>query len=131
MVSSLVETAEELTMALWRVMTPLFLFTVFITFSLAAPYLNGTTRTYYVAAVEQDWDYMPTSVHVTKSIRGTHQLTWDSGMDMVNGVPIEDSPQAAAAAGQNGQRIGHVYKKSFFANTLITDLLSKPPSKRL
>lgn len=35
-------------------------------------------------------------------------------MDMLNGVPIEDSPQAAAVAGQNGQRIGHVYKKVLF-----------------
>lgn len=35
-------------------------------------------------------------------------------MDMVKAVPIEDSPQAAAVAGQNGQRIGHVYKKVLF-----------------
>ncbi|KAL6240243.1 hypothetical protein RBB50_012860 [Rhinocladiella similis] len=83
-------------MAFWGVITPLFLLTIFASYSLAAPYLNGTTRTYYVAAVEQDWDYMPT------------------GMDMVNAVPIEDSPQAAAVAGQNGQRIGHVYKKVLF-----------------
>lgn len=26
-----------------------------------------------------------------------------SGMDMMNGVPIEDSPEAAAVAGHNGQ----------------------------
>lgn len=49
-------------MAFWGVITPLFLLTIFASYSLAAPYLNGTTRTYYVAAVEQDWDYMPTSV---------------------------------------------------------------------
>ena len=47
-------------MAFCGVITPLFLLTIFASYSLAA--LNGTTRTYYVAAVEQDWDYMPTSV---------------------------------------------------------------------
>ncbi|KAG9512020.1 hypothetical protein KCU85_g9989, partial [Aureobasidium melanogenum] len=57
---------------------------------------NSTVRTYYVAAVEVDWDYMP------------------SGMDNVNGVPIKESPQAAAVASNNGQRIGHVYKKALF-----------------
>lgn len=35
-------------------------------------------------------------------------------MDMMNEVPIEDSPQAAAVAGHSGQRIGHVYKKALF-----------------
>lgn len=37
-----------------------------------------------------------------------------SGMDMVNAVTIQDSPQAAAVAGNNGQRIGHVYKKVLY-----------------
>ena len=27
--------------------------------SSASANLNGTTRTYYVAAVEEEWDYMP------------------------------------------------------------------------
>lgn len=35
-------------------------------------------------------------------------------MDMINGAPIQQSPQAAAVASQNGQRIGHVYKKALF-----------------
>lgn len=35
-------------------------------------------------------------------------------MDMINGLPIEQSPQAAAPASNNGQRIGHVYKKALF-----------------
>ncbi|KIW52034.1 hypothetical protein PV05_07707 [Exophiala xenobiotica] len=62
----------------------------------AANYSNGTTRTYYVAAVEEDWDYMPTN------------------MDMINGATIVESPQAAAVAGNDGQRIGHIYKKALF-----------------
>ncbi|KAJ9309907.1 hypothetical protein DTO217A2_545 [Paecilomyces variotii] len=63
------------------------------TFSAA---LNGTIRTYYVGAVEEDWDYMPT------------------GIDLINGVEIDQSPQAAAVAAHNGQRIGHVYTKAMF-----------------
>merc|ERR1712000_44721 len=59
----------------------------------AANYSNGTTRTYYVAAVEEDWDYMPTN------------------MDMINGATIVESPQAAAVAGNDGQRIGHIVKR--------------------
>jgi len=35
-------------------------------------------------------------------------------MDMINGMTVEDSPQAAAVAARNGQRIGHVYKKALF-----------------
>jgi len=65
-------------------------------FIVFAAYENSTTRTYYVAAVEEEWDYMP------------------SGMDMINGMTVEDSPQAAAVAARNGQRIGHVYKKALF-----------------
>ncbi|KAL2047373.1 hypothetical protein N7G274_001394 [Stereocaulon virgatum] len=57
---------------------------------------SSTTRTYFVAAVEEDWDYMPT------------------GMDITNGYPIAQSPQAAAVAAPNGQRIGHVYTKAMF-----------------
>ncbi|EWY79732.1 hypothetical protein FOYG_17127 [Fusarium oxysporum NRRL 32931] len=69
---------------------------LFLLSSASGTYQNATTRTYYVAAVEEEWDYMP------------------SGMDMMNGVPIEWSQQAAAVAGRNGQRIGHVYKKALF-----------------
>jgi len=35
-------------------------------------------------------------------------------MDYINGMPIEASPQAAAVASNNGQRIGHVYRKAIF-----------------
>lgn len=35
-------------------------------------------------------------------------------MDMFNGMPVQDSPQAAAFGTRNGQRIGHVYKKALF-----------------
>lgn len=35
-------------------------------------------------------------------------------MDIVNEVAIQDSPQAAAVATNNGQRIGHAYKKVLF-----------------
>ncbi|KAL7648981.1 hypothetical protein ACMYSQ_012588 [Aspergillus niger] len=57
---------------------------------------NGTVRTYFVGAVEEDWDYMPT------------------GMDLINEQRIDDSPQAAATAARNGQRIGHIYTKAMF-----------------
>ncbi|GLA78947.1 hypothetical protein AtubIFM55763_001112 [Aspergillus tubingensis] len=57
---------------------------------------NGTIRTYYVGAVEEDWDYMPT------------------GIDLINRVEIDQSPQAATVAIHNGQRIGHVYTKAMF-----------------
>lgn len=35
-------------------------------------------------------------------------------MDLINEQAIADSPQAAAVAAQNGQRIGHVYTKAMF-----------------
>ncbi|KAK5162709.1 uncharacterized protein LTR77_011232 [Saxophila tyrrhenica] len=35
-------------------------------------------------------------------------------MDLINGVPIQMSPQAAASAGHNGQRIGTLYTKALF-----------------
>lgn len=35
-------------------------------------------------------------------------------MDMINGATIVESPQAAAVAGNDGQRIGHIYKKALF-----------------
>ncbi|KAL2391844.1 Hephaestin-like protein [Exophiala dermatitidis] len=80
----------------FSLVTSILLLSTFISSVLGIASLNGTTRTYFVAAVERDWDYMPT------------------GMDMMNEVPIEDSPQAAAVAGHSGQRIGHVYKKALF-----------------
>lgn len=47
-------------------------------------------------------------------IERRNALTTHSGMDNVNGVLIKESPQAAAVASNNGQRIGHVYKKAIF-----------------
>ncbi len=35
-------------------------------------------------------------------------------MDMINGATIVESPQAAAVAGNDGQRIGHIYEKALF-----------------
>lgn len=37
-----------------------------------------------------------------------------SGFDFINGAAIDESPQAAAVASHNGQRIGHVYTKAMF-----------------
>lgn len=37
-----------------------------------------------------------------------------SNMDTISGVSIQESFQAAAIASQNGQRIGHVYRKALF-----------------
>lgn len=39
---------------------------------------------------------------------------WNSGMDLINEQRIDDSPQAAATAARNGQRIGHIYTKAMF-----------------
>ncbi|KAK7177826.1 hypothetical protein PSPO01_16124 [Paraphaeosphaeria sporulosa] len=67
-----------------------FLFAALARTTLAWPgYENvtsGIIRTYYVAAVEEEWDYMP------------------SDMDMINGMLVQDSPQAAAFGTRNGQR---------------------------
>lgn len=35
-------------------------------------------------------------------------------MDLINEQEIAGSPQAAAVAAQNGQRIGHIYTKAMF-----------------
>lgn len=35
----------------------------------ATAQLNGTTRTYYIAAVEEDWDYMPRYVATIRTMR--------------------------------------------------------------
>ena len=75
---------------------------------------NSTVRTYHVAAVEVDWDYMPRLVNCWYKPKEGIALTTHSGMDNINGVPIKESPQAAAVASNNGQRIGHSYKKALF-----------------
>lgn len=90
---------------------------LFLLSSASGTYQNATTRTYYVAAVEEEWDYMPRYYPACRSgLWNPIVLTRTSlsGMDMMNGVPIEWSQQAAAVAGRNGQRIGHVYKKALF-----------------
>lgn len=46
----------------FSLVTSILLLSTFISSVLGIASLNGTTRTYFVAAVERDWDYMPTCV---------------------------------------------------------------------
>lgn len=48
-------------------------------------------------------------------------------MDLINEVPIEQSPQAAAVASQNGQRIGHIYKKALFREYTDASFIQQSP----
>src|SRR3954453_6263763 len=56
--------------------------------------LPGTTRTYYVAADEMQWDYTP------------------SGRDEAMGMEFDDVGKAFTESGPH--RIGHVYKKAVY-----------------
>lgn len=53
-------------------------------------------RRYYIAAVEEIWDYSP------------------SGHDILEGKPLEDSEEARRYTTNGPKRIGHKYKKAMF-----------------
>ena len=46
-------------------------------------------------------------------------------MDITNGFPIAQSPQGAAVAAPNGQRIGHVYTKAMFREFTDSSFVSQ------
>lgn len=56
----------------------------------------ATNRTYYLAAVEVDWDYAP------------------SGIDQWHNVPLEESDDAAVFCTRDDTHIGRVYRKAIF-----------------
>ena len=58
------------------------------------PAIAGTTRTYYIAADEVDWDYAP------------------SGSNQITGRPFGDAENVFVANGKN--RIGKVYRKALY-----------------
>ncbi|XP_022788227.1 hephaestin-like protein [Stylophora pistillata] len=56
----------------------------------------GTVRQYYVAAIEEEWDYAPT------------------GKDVLEGKPLEDSEDASTFTVNSANRIGRKYKKVLY-----------------
>lgn len=52
-------------------------------------------------------------------------------MDIVNEVTVQNSPQAAAVAANNGQRIGHVYKKALFREYTDSSFTVEAPRPRV
>eukprot|EP01083_Nonionella_stella_P264750 897679_1 len=54
------------------------------------------SRTYYIAAVERYWDYAPT------------------GINMVDGLPLNESEYAIDFTVPGPQRVGRVYRKAFY-----------------
>ncbi|CAH3142781.1 unnamed protein product [Pocillopora meandrina] len=57
---------------------------------------TGKVRRYYIAAVEEIWDYAPT------------------GRDILGGKPLEESDEAKSYTTNGPKRIGHKYKKARF-----------------
>jgi len=57
---------------------------------------SGTIRRYFIAAVEETWDYVP------------------FGRDLVEGKALEDSEYARIYTESGANRIGHRYKKAVF-----------------
>jgi len=57
---------------------------------------GDNVRRYYVAAVEETWDYSP------------------SGRNILEGKPLEDSEEARPYTVNGAKRIGHKYKKAMF-----------------
>lgn len=55
---------------------------------------DGQIREYFIAADEVDWDYAP------------------SGMNMINGMPLDEDQQASVFTVEGPNTIGRVYKKA-------------------
>jgi len=75
------------------------------------PPLNGTVRSYFIAAEEIDWDYAP------------------SNMDLFHGVPLSESPDAVMFTERGDTRIGKVYKKAIYmeySDATFTERVAKP-----
>ena len=74
---------------------------------------TGKTRTYYVAAVEVNWDYAP------------------SGRDETMGMPFDDIAKLYTESGPH--RIGRVYKKAIYleyTDATFSTLKVRPPDER-
>jgi hephaestin len=73
----------------------------------------GKTRTYYVAAVEMNWDYAP------------------SGRDEAMGMPFDEIAKLYTESGPH--RIGRVYKKAIYreyTDAMFSTLKMRPPDEQ-
>lgn len=73
-----------------------FALTACFIFSQLICHVAAITRTYYIAAVEKEWDYAP------------------SGYNKIKGVKLEDDSDATVFATKGAHRIGRIYDKVLY-----------------
>uniref|UniRef100_T1IU10 Uncharacterized protein n=1 Tax=Strigamia maritima TaxID=126957 RepID=T1IU10_STRMM len=69
---------------------------------------TGKLRTYYIAAVEQEWNYYPNITH-----------------NLITGLPLNEDPTSALFYVQSDTTIGHIYIKAMFREFTDETLVQK------